>query len=72
MKGTLYLGVVVLVNGDVVSDLFVVCLIIVVASNVVAGDIEIEVVGSVIFVLCNIIKIIRCERNSLPRSCCTC
>ena len=63
MKGTHYLEVVVLVNGPVVSELIVFFLIIVVASNVVAGEIEIEAVGSVIVVLRNIIEIIRYERS---------
>ena len=72
MKGANYLDVVVLVDVGVVSDLFVVFRIIVVASNVVAGDIEIEAVVSIIVLLWNNIKIITYKRNSLPRRCCTC
>ena len=58
MKGANYLDVVVLVDVGVISDLIVVFRIIVVASNVVAGDIEIEAVVSIIVLLWNNIKII--------------
>ena len=58
MKEANYLDVVVLVDVGAVSDLIVVFLIIVVASNVVAGDIEIGAVVSIIVLLWNNIKII--------------
>ena len=72
MKGANYLDVVVLVNVGVISDLIVVFRIIVVASNVVAGDIEIEAVVSIIVLMWNNIKITIYKRNSLPRRCHTC
>ena len=59
LKETYYLevsGIGVVANGDVVLTLWVVFLIIVVASTVVAGVIAIEAVGGVIVVLLNILK----------------